>query len=79
MSEREPLDVRIVAELDTPYEPPTANDPAELPDQTDAGPRYPLVRRHRDDLGTWALAVLWLRLVWWRWAYRGWVKSRGGP
>ena len=57
----------LTAELDAPYEPPTATDPAALPDQCEvATHRYPLLRVHRDELSIWALFLFWVRLLLWR-------------
>jgi hypothetical protein len=67
----------LAVELDTPYEPPTAADPAELPDQL--GPRYPLVSSARETLGLWSLFLFWLKVRRWRRRYAAWIKDGGGP
>jgi hypothetical protein len=52
------------AELDRLYEPPTAVDPNELPEQS--GPRYPLARVERADMSVLALIAFLFRLWVWR-------------
>lgn len=64
----------MVAELDTPHEPPTANNPAELPDQE--GRRYPLMKITRESAPTLVLLAYLFRLMWWR--CTSWSRRRRG-
>lgn len=64
-------------ELELSTAPPTVAREAELPDQS--GPRYPLVRVPRSQLGVWALLGLWVRLVLWRRAARKHERANAKP
>lgn len=54
----------LAAELELAYEPPTANNPDELPDQD--GRRYPLMRTSRETTPVLTLVTYLFQLLWWR-------------